>query len=138
CLCGHRSVNSRSRSLAVTAAAPVTISQPQAYRPSAAANSRGGMLLVSALTAAGFGLTVLLLYPGYLTNDAAYVYGYIQDWHLGDWQSPLMTMIWWLIDPIAPGSGSIFLLIVSLYWLGFGVIALTVARRSAALALAVP
>ena len=96
------------------------------------------MLPVFALSAAGFGLTVLLLYPGYLTNDATYVYGFIQDWHLGDWQSPLMTMIWWLIDPIAPGSGSMFLLIVSLYWLGFGVIALTVARRSAALALAVP
>jgi len=96
------------------------------------------MLLVFALIAAGFGLTVLLLYPGYLTNDASYVYGYIQDWHLGDWQSPLMTMIWWLIDPIAPGPGSMFLLIVTLYWIGFGVVALTVARRSAALALAVP
>jgi hypothetical protein len=96
------------------------------------------MLLVCALTAAGFGLTVLALYPGYMTNDATYVHGYIQDWELGDWQSPLLTMLWWLIDPIAPGPGSMFLLIVTLYWLGFGVIALTVARRSAALAFAVP
>jgi hypothetical protein len=96
------------------------------------------MLLVAALTAAGFGLTILLLYPGYLTNDATYVHGYIQDWRLGDWQSPLLTMVWWLIDPIAPGPGSMFLLIVTLYWLGFGLIALAVARRSPALALAVP
>jgi hypothetical protein len=96
------------------------------------------VLLVCTLTAAGFGLTVLLLYPGYLTNDATYVHSYIQDWQLGDWQSPLMTLVWWLIDPIAPGPGSMFLLIVTLYWLGFGVVALTVARRSAALALAVP
>jgi hypothetical protein len=96
------------------------------------------MLLICALTAAGFGLTLLFLYPGYLTNDATYVYGYVQDWHLGDWQSPLETMLWWLIDPIAPGSGSMFLLIVTLYWLGFGIIALTVARRSVALALVVP
>jgi hypothetical protein len=96
------------------------------------------MLLVCALTAAGFGLTVLALYPGYLTNDATYVYGYTHDWQLGDWQSPLMTLVWWLIDPIAPGSGSMFLLIVTLYWLGFGVVALTVARHSARLALAVP
>jgi len=95
-------------------------------------------LLVSALTLAGFGLTVRFLYPGYLTNDAAYVYGYVQNWQLGDWQSPVMTMLWWLIDPIAPGSGSMFLLTVALYWLGFGIIALTVARRAAALALAVP
>jgi hypothetical protein len=96
------------------------------------------MLLVSALTAAGLGLTLLFLYPGYLTNDATYVYSYVQDWHLGDWQSPLETMLWWLIDPIAPGSASMFLLIVTLYWLGFGIIALTVARRSLALALVVP
>src|ERR1700730_6193753 len=109
-----------------------------AHRHSAAAPGYGAMLPVAALTAAGFGLTVLLLYPGYMTNDATYVYSYIQDWQLGDWQSPLMTMVWWLIDPIAPGSGSMFLLIVTLYWLGFGVIALTVARRSVALALVVP
>jgi hypothetical protein len=96
------------------------------------------MLLVCALTLAGFGLTVMFLYPGYLTNDAAYVHGYVQNWQLGDWQSPVMTMLWWLIDPIAPGSGSMFLLTITLYWLGFGIIALNVARRSAALALAVP
>jgi hypothetical protein len=116
----------------------VTISAPPANARSAAAAGSGALLLIWALTAAGFGLTLLLLYPGYLTNDATYVYSYIQDWHLGDWQSPLETMIWWLIDPIAPGPGSIFLLMVTLYWLGFGVIALTVARRSVALALAVP
>ena len=52
------------------------------------------MLVALALTAAGFGFTVLLLYPGYLTNDATYVYSYIADWQLGDWQSPLMTIVW--------------------------------------------
>jgi hypothetical protein len=114
----------------------VTTPEPHAPRQSAAAY--GAPLLVAALTAAGFGLTVLALYPGYPTNDATYVYSYVQDWHLGDWQSPLQTMVWWLIDPIAPGPASMFLLIVTLYWLGFGVIALTVARRSAALALVVP
>jgi hypothetical protein len=88
------------------------------------------MLLASAMAAAGFALTVLVFYPGYMTNDATYVHGFIEDWHLGDWQSPLMTMLWWLIDPIAPGPGSMFLLTAALYWLGFGVIAATVARRS--------
>jgi hypothetical protein len=116
----------------------VTISAPPANRRSAVALPYGATLPAAALTAAGFGLTILLLYPGYLTNDATYVHGYIREWHLGDWQSPLMTMVWWLIDPIAPGPGSMFLLVVVSYWLGFGLIALTVARRSAALALAVP
>ncbi len=95
------------------------------------------MILVGALACAGFGLTILVLYPGYLTNDAAWVHGYVQAWYLGDWQSPLMTIVWWLIDPIAPGSGSMFLLIAALYWLGFGIVAVTVARRSIALAIAV-
>jgi hypothetical protein len=116
----------------------VTISAPHPHARSAAAAACATTLLVCALTAAGFGLTVLALYPGYMTNDATYVYGYIEHWELGDWQSPLLTMIWWLIDPIAPGPGSMFLLIVTLYWLGFAVVALAVARRSAALALAVP
>jgi hypothetical protein len=114
----------------------VTTSTLNAHQQSAP--GYGAMLLVAALTAAGFALTLLVLYPGYLTNDATYVYSYIQDWNLGDWQSPLQTMVWWLIDPIAPGPGSMFLLIVTLYWLGFGVIALAVARRSVGLALAVP
>jgi hypothetical protein len=125
-------------SLEVIPAALVTISAPHPHPRSAAAPAYGALLLVCALTAAGFGLTLLVLYPGYMTNDATYVYSYIQDWQLGDWQSPLQTMLWWLIDPIAPGPGSMSLLIVTLYWLGFGLIALTVARRSAALALAVP
>ena len=119
----------------------VTISQPKAPRAKLAASALAAALtawLVGALTLAGFALTVLLLFPGYLTNDATYVYSYIVRWSLGDWQSPLMTILWWLIDPISPGPGSLFLLIVTLYWLGFGVIALAVARRAALLALVVP
>jgi hypothetical protein len=116
----------------------VTISKPHAQQESETASATGTLLLVCALTAAGFGITVLLLFPGYMTNDATYVHSYIADRQLGDWQSPLMTLVWALIDPISPGPGSMFLLVASLYWLGFGVIALTVARRSAALALAVP
>jgi hypothetical protein len=96
------------------------------------------MLLASMLTLAGFAATVLALFPGYLTNDATFVYDYVRDWHLGDWQSPLETMLWWLIDPIAPGPGSLFLLIITLYWLGFGLVALAVARRAGAVAIAVP
>jgi hypothetical protein len=115
----------------------VTISAPQLQQASVPSFGRA-RLAAGAMAIACFALTVVALYPGYLTNDATYVYGYVQDWHLGDWQSPLMTMIWWLIDPIAPGSGSMFLLTVALYWLGFGTLALTVARRSPVLGIIVP
>jgi hypothetical protein len=49
---------------------------------------------------------------------------------LGDWQSPVMAVLWRLIDPISPGPGSMFLLIAALYWLGVGLIASAAARRS--------
>ena len=39
------------------------------------------------------------------------------------------------VDPIAPGAGSMFLLIAAMYWVGFGLIAFTLARRSIWLAL---
>src|SRR6516162_2927268 len=95
-------------------------------------------LLVVFLAAAGFWLSVLALYPGYMTNDATFVYGFMKEWRFGDWQSPLMSMLWWVIDPIAPGPGSMFLLTVSLYWIGFALVARAAARRSAAIGIATP
>jgi hypothetical protein len=96
---------------------------------------------VVAMTAACFALTLRIFYPGVMTYDAKYIYSYIAEGRAGDWQSPLMTTLWAVIDPIARGSGSMFLFIAALYWLAFAVLALTLARRSpwlgpAALALA--
>lgn len=98
-------------------------------------SQRPSFFLILAMTAAGFGLTLLLFHPGIMTEDARYVYQDIADGFLGDWQSPVMTMLWSLIDPIAPGSGSMFLLIVTLYWLAFGMMAVTIERQSVRLAL---
>jgi hypothetical protein len=86
----------------------------------------------------GYGLTLLVFYPGVMTYDAKFVYEDIAKRTLGDWQSPAMTVLWALIDPIAPGSGSMFLLIASFYWLGFGLLAFASARRSMLLAMFVP
>ena len=65
---------------------PVTISQSQARQPSTTAY--GVTVLVCLMACAGLVLTVLVFYPGYLTEDAAYVHGYVQTGYLGDWQSP--------------------------------------------------
>ncbi len=94
--------------------------------------------LIIAVTAAGFGLTLHVFYPGVMTYDARYVYEDIAKGFYGDWQSPAMTALWSLIDPIAPGPGSMFLLMATLYWLAFGILALAIARRSPWLALALP
>jgi hypothetical protein len=95
-------------------------------------------LAVAAQIAAGYGLTLLIFYPGIMTFDAKFVYEYIAKGVLGDWQSPVMTVLWGVIDPIAPGPGSMFLLIASSYWLGFGLLAFALARRSSRLALLLP
>src|ERR1700687_6468399 len=76
-------------------------------------------LAVAALIAAGYGLTLAIFYPGIMTFDAKFVYGYIARGELGDWQSPVMTVLWGVIDPIAPGPGSMFLLTATSYWPGF-------------------
>jgi len=89
---------------------------------------------VAALAAACFGITLWAFYPGVMTYDAKFVYEDMLKGFRGDWQSPVMTSLWGWIDPIAPGSGSMFLLSAGLYWLGFGLLAVAVARRSFALA----
>ena len=98
--------------------------------------SRRSILLVVALIAAGFGLTLLVFYPGIMTYDASFVHQYIAKGIMEDWQSPVMILLWGWIDPIAPGSASMFLLIVTLYWLAVALLALTLARRSIWLAVA--
>ena len=98
--------------------------------PAPAKLSRRSVWSIAAMTAAGFGLTLYVFYPGVMTYDARFVYEDIAKGVLGDWQSPVMTVFWALIDPIAPGSGSMFLLIATFYWLAFGLLAFTLARRS--------
>jgi hypothetical protein len=95
--------------------------------PSAASGSVS--LAIVALLVAGFALSLAVFYPGYMTVDAQWVYKAITG-GLGDWQSPVMSLLWSLIDPLAPGSMSIFLLMVLLYWAGFGLTAFTVACRA--------
>ena len=99
---------------------------------------RSVYLALAALIAAGYGLTLLIFYPGIMTYDAKFVHEDIAKGVLGDWQSPLMTLLWGLIDPIAPGAGSMFLLIATSYWLAFGVVAFALARRNTAAALLLP
>jgi hypothetical protein len=116
----------------------VTTDQTATSFPATSRPPLGATLLIVALVAGGFAITMLAFYPGYMTNDATFVYGFSKEWRFGDWQSPLMSIVWRVIDPLAPGPASMFLLIAALYWLGFGLLALTMARRSVRLSLVVP
>src|SRR2546423_14227608 len=111
-----------------------------ADRPSAfpMAASAGTITLIATLAVLGFALTVVLFFPGYLTNDATFIYQYMRDWRFGDWQSPLMSMLWWVIDPISPGPGSMLLLVAFSYWLGFAPAGIALGRRSVLLGVVGP
>ncbi|HEY6024798.1 MAG TPA: hypothetical protein VIV34_11570 [Pseudolabrys sp.] len=95
-------------------------------------------LVVAALVLAGYGLTVLVFYPGVMTYDAKFVYEDIAKNVLGDWQSPAMTVLWRFIDPAAPGPASMFLLIVTAYWLAFAVLAMALVRHAMLAAVLLP
>ena len=48
----------------------------------------------------GFAASVLLFFPGIATHDALAVYDQAYDWNFGDWQPPLMGVIWVWLEPI--------------------------------------
>jgi hypothetical protein len=124
----------------VTEDSRLAAAQAGALRPTIGERGASPALIVFilAMLVAGYTLTILVFYPGYITIDASYVYAASKDWRLGDWQSPAMSIAWWLVDPIAPGALSMLLLIATFYWLGFGLFALKAAARSAWLGIATP
>lgn len=79
---------------------------------------------------AGMALTLAVFWPGVMTYDALYVYKATAEGEVGDWQSPVMTALWAVVDPLAPGSGSLFLLTAALYWAGFALVGTTIAWRA--------
>ena len=99
---------------------------------------RSQQLLPLTLAIAGFCLTLTLFYPGIMNYDARYVYLDGRKGSFGDWQSPVMTWLWTVIDPLAPGSASMFLLIATLYWLGIAILATALARRSLTAGIVLP
>ena len=95
-------------------------------------------LVIAAMAAAGFALTLYVFYPGIMTFDAFYIHKDMTTRTFGDWQSPAMLELWSLIDPIAPGMGSMLILTVALYWLTFAIAALAIAQRSPQLGVMLP
>ena len=91
-----------------------------------------------ALLASGYGLTLCIFYPGIMTYDAKFVYEDMAKATIGDWQSPVMAWLWGVIDPIAPGAGSMFLLTATSYWLGFALLSLVLVARARRSALLLP
>lgn len=85
-----------------------------------------------AVFAIGLVVTIAVYFPGIMTADTWYVYNDISAPNAGDWQSPVMVVTWGFLQRFLPGSppGPMFLLIATLYWAAFAVLATAFARRS--------
>jgi len=103
---------------------------PADSAPESARLPQRSVWAIGAMIAAGFALTLYVFYPGVMTYDARFVFEYATKGTMEDWQSPAMILLWRWINPVAPGPASMFLLMVKLYWLAFGLLAYTLARHS--------
>ena len=80
----------------------------------------------------GFAASVLLFFPGIATHDALAVYDQAYDWNFGDWQPPLMGVIWVWLEPIfGYGTRAILLPTLGLYWLAILLVFLALRRTGA-------
>ena len=85
------------------------------------------LIVVATLLAAA---NLLLRYPGEGNPDSDDQYRQILAGRYNDWHPPVMARLWSLLRVFGDGTGPIFSFHVVLYWLGFGLVAATLARRS--------
>ncbi|NVO14834.1 MAG: hypothetical protein HXX10_12435 [Rhodoplanes sp.] len=87
-------------------------------------------LTVVLIAMSGFALTLAVFWPGVMTFDARFVLAAARAGIYGDWQSPVMAALWRAIDPLVPGAAGMLLTTALLYWLGFALVGLALARRA--------
>lgn len=101
------------------------------------AHGSGLPLLIAALFLANF----VLHFPGFMDNDAKGQYAEALSGHYTDWHPPVMAWLWSLLHRVADGPAPLLLVHLTVYWLGFGLLADGVRRAghprtAAAMALA--
>ncbi|WP_287459278.1 hypothetical protein [Sphingomonas sp.] len=82
----------------------------------------GGML-------AGWALTLAVYRPGFAMYDTLVQYRQIWSGRYDDWHPPAMARLWAALAWIAPGQAPLFVVQMTLYWLGFALLALALARN---------
>lgn len=89
-------------------------------------------ILAALLAGLGFALTVWLFFPGIATHDALAVYDQAYEWRFGDWQPPLMGVIWVYLEPIFGfGPRAILLPTLGLFWLAIFLVFVALRRTGA-------
>ncbi len=75
-----------------------------------------------------FFANLLKAYPGVPNVDSNYQYAQAINGHFTDWHPPIMAWLWSMLRLIADGTGPLFVVHVFFYWMGIGLIALTLSR----------
>jgi hypothetical protein len=80
----------------------------------------------------GFALATWLFSPGMVTHDALAVYDQAYEWRFGDWQPPLMGVIWRGLETLfGYGPRAILLPTLAIYWLAFFLLFVAISRARA-------
>lgn len=85
-------------------------------------------------------LTLAVFHPGFAMYDTLVQYRQLLSGHFDDWHPPVMTRAWQALAPFGPGQAPLFVVQVTLYWLGFALLVGVLARAGrtrAAIALGV-
>ena len=72
-----------------------------------------------------FSVNLLIGYSGVVVYDSRVQYAQAVTGHFFDTHPPIMAWVWSILRLVADGSGPLFVVHVFCYWLGFGLIALT-------------
>ncbi len=106
---------------------------PDARRPQTTSSLLKSVSI--AVTAALLGAANLIIwFPGEAGPDSQSQYAQAVAGHFDDWHPPIMAWLWSMFRLIADGDGPMFCFQVACYWLGFGLIALALARAGRSLA----
>jgi len=78
---------------------------------------------------AGWALTLAVYRPGFAMYDTLVQYRQVVSGRYDDWHPPAMARLWAALTWIAPGQAPLFVVQMTLYWLGFALLALALARN---------
>ena len=82
-------------------------------------------------------LSLVMFWPGFTQPDTNYQYEQALTGKVNDWNPPAMTRLWQALLIFGHGSGSIYTLQMSMYWLGLGLLAQALGGRKALAILAI-
>jgi hypothetical protein len=77
-----------------------------------------------------FAATIAGRWPGIVMYDSIQQYGQALAGRYDDWHPPIMARTWALLNHLQPGTGLFFLIQISLWWGGLGLLAAALGRQA--------